>query len=137
MLALITERTTPNLWTLHPPFQIDANLGAMAGVVEMLVQSHEEAVDLLPALPKAWQNGSFKGLVARGNFVVDAQWTNGRATRISVTSRNGGEFRLSHAGLGAASVTNTAGSPVEVFKEKDDRIRFNTTKGDKYTLTLK
>ena len=134
---LLTERTTPNLWTLHPPFQIDANLGAMAGVVEMLVQSHEEAVDLLPALPKAWQNGSFKGLVARGNFVVDAQWTNGRATRISVTSRNGGEFRLSHAGLGAASVTNTAGSPVEVFKEKDDRIRFNTTKGDKYTLTLK
>lgn len=134
---LLTERTTPNLWTLHPPFQIDANLGAMAGVVEMLVQSHEEAIDLLPALPKAWQNGSFKGLVARGNFVVDAQWTNGRATRITVTSRNGGECRLSYAGLGTATVTNADGSPVEVIKEKDDRIRFNTTKGDKVTLTLK
>jgi alpha-L-fucosidase 2 len=134
---LLSERTTPNLWTLHPPFQIDANLGAMAGVVEMLLQSHEVAIDLLPALPKAWQNGSFKGLVARGNFVVDAQWTNGEASHITVTSRNGGECRLSYAGLGKARVTNATGGPVVVTMAEDDRIRFNTTKGDKYTLTLK
>jgi alpha-L-fucosidase 2 len=134
---LIYEMTTPNLWTLHPPFQIDANLGAMAGVAEMLLHSHEETIELLPAMPKAWENGNFKGLVARGNFVFDAQWTNGRANHITVTSRNGGECRLSYVGLGTAKVTNEAGAPVVINKEKDDRIRFNTTKGDKYTLTLK
>jgi len=131
---LISEKTTPNLWTLHPPFQIDANFGAMAAVVEMLLQSHEEYIELLPALPKAWENGSFKGLVARGNFVVDAEWGDGRAKRITVTSRNGGECRITYTGVGDLRVTDAAGASVIVNKETGDQIRFNTTKGGMYTL---
>lgn len=131
---LIAEKTTPNLWTLHPPFQIDANFGAMAGVVEMLLQSHEEYIELLPALPKAWQNGSFKGLVARGNFVIDTEWKDGKATCITVTSRNGGECRIGYTVVGEMRVTDASGASLVVNKENIDRIRFNTTKGERYTL---
>jgi hypothetical protein len=131
---LISEKTTPNLWTLHPPFQIDANFGSMAGVVEMLLQSHEEYMELLPALPKAWDNGSYKGLVARGNFVVDVEWSAGRATSITITSRLGGECRLACRGIADAVLTDIAGAPVAFSKEPNDRIRFNTTKGGRYTL---
>jgi hypothetical protein len=131
---LIAEKTTPNLWTLHPPFQIDANFGAMGGVVEMLIQSHEEYIELLPALPKAWQDGSYKGLVARGNFVVDVAWSAGRAKQITVNSRNGGECRIAYRDAGKTNVTDAVGATVVVTKESGDRIRFNTTKGGRYTL---
>ena len=133
---LLSEKTTPNLWTLHPPFQIDANLGAVAGVAEMLLQSHEETIEVLPALPKAWENGSFKGLVARGNFVMDVEWTNSRATRISVTSRSGGEFRVAYPGIQSASVTDASGKILSVSSDHEDRIRFDTEKGGVYVLLL-
>ncbi|MDT8389754.1 MAG: glycoside hydrolase family 95 protein [Lentisphaeria bacterium] len=133
---LLAEKTTPNLWTLHPPFQIDANLGAMAGVVEMLLQSHEEYIELLPALPKAWQNGRFEGLVARGNFVVDAEWIDGRATRVTVTSRDGGECRLACPGIENAGITDQTGNPVPARKEATDRITFATVKGKRYHLVF-
>lgn len=90
----IRERTVPNLWTLHPPFQIDGNLGTMAGVAEMLLQSHEGTIKILPALPKAWNTGSFQGLVARGNFVVSCEWREGKPTTISIHSKSGGTCRL-------------------------------------------
>jgi alpha-L-fucosidase 2 len=131
---LIAEKTTPNLWTLHPPFQIDANFGAMSGVVEMLLQSHEDHIVVLPALPKAWENGSYKGLVARGNFVVDAEWKNGSATRVTVTSRNGGECRLTYSGIGNATVTDASGARIAVTKDPGDRIRFPTKEGGKYLI---
>jgi alpha-L-fucosidase 2 len=132
---LISEKTVPNLWTLHPPFQIDGNLGAMAGVAEMLLQSHEGWIDLLPALPNAWKNGMFKGLVARGNFVVDAEWTDGQATRIVVTSRTGGVCRIAHPGIGEARVVNAAGAPMTPASGgQPDRIAFNIAKGETYTL---
>jgi len=130
----IRERTTPNLWTLHPPFQIDGNLGTMAGVVEMLLQSHQGYIDVLPALPESWHTGSFSGLVARGNFVVSAEWKDGRATRITVTAHKGGECRLAYPEIGKANVTDAAGAPVAASKESDDQIRFNTTSGGKYSL---
>ena len=133
---LISERTVPNLWTLHPPFQIDGNLGAMAGVVEMLLQSHEGWIDLLPALPQAWENGMFKGLVARGNFVVDAEWTAGRATHIVVTSNNGGLCRMTYPGIGEAKIVNAQGEPVAIDKGQGDKITFNTTTGETYTLVF-
>lgn len=90
--GLMENCTYQNLWDFHPPFQIDGNFGASAGMAEMLIQSHEGVVKLLPALPEEWKNGSFIGFCARGGFVVDASWENGLVRSMKVTSKLGGTF---------------------------------------------
>ena len=87
-------RTYPNLFDAHPPFQIDGNFGVSAGICEMLVQSHDGAVHLLPALPDDWQRGEVKGLRARGGFIVSEQWSGGQVTSATVQSTIGGTLRL-------------------------------------------
>src|SRR5690606_10998194 len=86
-------RTYPNLFTAHPPFQIDGNFGLTAGVAEMLLQSHDGAVHLLPALPDSWPTGSVSGMVALSNFGFDSTWKHGPLQRALVTARIGGNLR--------------------------------------------
>ncbi len=121
----------PNLFDAHPPFQIDGNFGATAGVAEMLVQSHLDQIQLLPALPAAWKEGHVKGLIARGNFEVEIWWAEGKITKALILSRKGGMCNI-RTGQPVTVKGNTAkgtGSAKEGY-----RIGFNTTAGQRYEL---
>ncbi|MEQ2518402.1 MULTISPECIES: glycosyl hydrolase family 95 catalytic domain-containing protein [Bacteroides] len=110
---LLKNGTMDNLWDTHPPFQIDGNFGGTAGVTEMLLQSHMGFIQLLPALPNAWKDGSVSGICAKGNFEVDMIWENNQLKEATVHSGAGGNC---------------------VIKYGDKMLSFKTIKGQSYQL---
>jgi alpha-L-fucosidase 2 len=118
---LLRNGTLPNLWDTHPPFQIDGNFGGTAGVAEMLLQSHAGYIDVLPALPDCWAEGSFSGLVARGNFHVSAVWKNKQPTEITIEAKAGGECRIKLRGS-SISITGEDNRPVSFERNGDDVV---------------
>jgi alpha-L-fucosidase 2 len=98
LLGLLRKSTLTNLFDTHPPFQIDGNFGGTAGIAEMLIQSHNNFIRLLPAIPKEWDRGEVKGLCARGGFVIDMKWDNNKLLEAKISSEKGGNCTLIYNG---------------------------------------
>ncbi|MDX1315411.1 MAG: glycoside hydrolase family 95 protein, partial [Eudoraea sp.] len=113
LVKLYANSTNRNLFDNHPPFQIDGNFGGTAGIAEMLIQSHDGYIQILPALPDSWKNGSVKGLCARGGFEVDITWKDGEVRKLRIGSRKGRYCRV---------------------KYKDRDFEFETKAGVRYDL---
>lgn len=139
VLELLRRSTADNLFDLHPPFQIDGNFGGTAGIAEMLVQSHEgeignRVISILPALPYAWEDGSFSGLRARGDFELEIDWSQWRAKKIKIKSHAGNKARISYPNINGAKITTKTGKEVRYTVVNDNLIQFDTRNGETYTV---
>ena len=117
---LLKNGTLDNLWDTHSPFQIDGNFGGTAGITEMLLQSHMGFIQLLPALPDAWKEGSVSGICAKGNFEVDMVWENNQLKEAVVHSNAGGNCVIKYADKTLSFKT---------VKGRSYRVEYDVTKG--------
>ena len=131
---LLKESTLTNLFDTHPPFQIDGNFGATAGMTEMLVQSHGGYIELFPALPDKWSDGNFKGIKARGNFELSANWTDKTLRSLEVISNSGKLIRIKYKGIKNYTITQQGGGEIIPTVVDDNFIEFETTKGATYLI---
>ena len=134
----LKHSTLPNLWDTHPPFQIDGNFGATAGMSEMLLQSHLGDIHLLPALPDAWSEGSVRGLVARGNVELDITWREGRLANATLRPRIKGVIKV-RTGLSCnvieIKVDGQTDGKTKAAKCADGVISISARKGKQYQIT--
>ncbi|WP_327089736.1 glycoside hydrolase N-terminal domain-containing protein [Nonomuraea sp. NBC_01738] len=128
----LRNSTLENLWDTHPPFQIDGNFGATSGISEMLLQSQSGVVDVLPALPSAWPSGSVSGLRARGDVTVDAAWSAGTATEITLRPGVSGPLKVRFA-IGRYRLLDAAGKQVPHTRD-GDVITFTAVAGRTYRV---
>ena len=131
---LLKTRTHPNLWDVHPPFQIDGNFGATAGMTEMLLQSHGGYISLLPSIPKEWKNLKFKGLKARGNFEISLDYKDGIIENCEIISYKGEPITLYYGGEIDEITVYSSGEEIPV-KRIDGKVSFDTAAGETYRLS--
>lgn len=129
--AILEKSTSNNLFDMHPPFQIDGNFGACAGIAEMLLQSQAEIIHLLPALPKAWEEGSVKGLKARGNIEIDLWWKEGEVTRLVIRSLSGRD--ISFVSPNPLTMEHAEG---EAVIKEDEKIIHLSGNGSSYVCSF-
>jgi alpha-L-fucosidase 2 len=136
LVALLANSTLPSLLDTHPPFQIDGNFGATAGVAEMLLQSHAGEIALLPALPSAWRSGSIKGLRARGAVGVDLAWKDGRAVDVRLRPDVNGERAIRPPRGQRIVAVSLGGAPVTLTPSADGTVRVPLSAGNEYVISF-
>jgi len=134
---LLDSSTMKNLFDSHPPFQIDGNFGATSGIAEMLLQSHLNEIQLLPALPSKWKDGHVRGLIARGAFEVEMFWKDGKLTKAFITSKAGNICKLRTNQNSAIKDIKTTNTTAQLNNQTQYITSFATVAGKTYEVVIK